>query len=706
MNASMRRRAAGAVVLVSLLAATAVSPCRAEVTKTPSGIQFAYEEPSAGSVSLVGSFNDWNKAADPMTRDQEGVWRVTVALQPGKHEYKFLVNDSNYMADPDNPVVVGDYGNSQIEVGPDGDLVWGAGAAKFSNTALSSKVALNGFFRATYPWQSDADDDARLRLKRPDHDLNLDVNVKVNDSVQGSGRLRLDTSLGDVQETQGRLYSAHLDLLTQPFDLKGYYNEEVLAMDDPLELAGHEDLAGTIREEEIDFGRGTQGAVARVRGLGVDGTAFFSNTYDFDRFSDPGIYDNTDTDVMGARLVRDLVPDRARLGLSWVRRQNGWWVDFVSGANHSADIDSFWSACRAAGDSTPSDWFELGTVDQTFAVDLGLTLPGALDCAMEYAQWRWEARWDVGNRERLEGTNEVNGALDLPIGEDNGWRFKAVLSGGGPAELEWELGHEVERYDGMDDGELYVDFCRPEFADPAVNTFVGIGAVSGFSIEEYPAPPKRRNDITELDLGFKLLNVNCFVEVDRRNTSRKYEYATSVTPDAPVEQTNEAWRIAPGASVSLMGGRLSLGIDYEQIDNDPEGAFFFSAPLDDPCGVYYYDTRELIFSGRFAFTERVAAVWDVRRMVYEANPGQEPPPEEAYVSPYLALVYSPVKSVEVRLGYHVNPVYYIDAPLEGRGNGRQVWRDVYMWEHGASVFDAERALTDVKMVSLMGVISF
>jgi hypothetical protein len=54
----------------------------------------------------------------------------------------------------------------------------------------------------------------------------------------------------------------------------------------------------------------------------------------------------------------------------------------------------------------------------------------------------------------------------------------------------------------------------------------------------------------------------------------------------------------------------------------------------------------------------------------------------------------------------VSPVYYNDTPLEGRGNGRKAWRDVYMWEHGASIFDAERALTDVKMVSLMGVISF
>ena len=701
MHASRRKRAARVLLLASLLAALAVSLCRAEVKKTPSGIEFTYEEPSASSVSVVGSFNGWNKAANPMTRDEKGVWRVTVVLQPGKHEYKLLVNDGNYLADPDNPVVTGDYGNSQVEVGSDGELVWRAGAAKFSNTALSSKVAINGFFRATYPWQSDANDDARLRLKRPDHDFNLDVNVKVNESVQGSGRLRLDTSLGDVQETQGRLYSGHLDLLTSAFDLKGYYNEEVMAFDEPLELVGHEDLAGTIREEHIDFGRGTQGAFTKVRALDAKGIVFFSNAYDFSRFDNPSTYDNTDTDEMGARLTRDVVPGRARLGLTWLRKQNGWWVGFASGPNVSADIASF----KAATGST-SDWFELGTVDQTLAADLKLTLPASVGCTLEYAEWRWSAKWDVGNHERLEGTSNVNGAMDVPIGDDSGRRFKALLEGGGPLGSKWVVSHEAQRYDGMDEGELYVDFLRSPFADPRVNQFVDIGGVSGFSIEEYPALPKRSNDITELDLSFKFLGANGILEVDRKSSSRKYKFATAVAPDAPVEHTNEAWRIAPGASVSVLGGRLNLGIDYEQIDNDPEGEFFLSASLADPLAVNYYDTRELIFSGKFAFTDRVSALWDIRRMVYEANAEQEPPDKDAYVSPYLALVYSPVKSVEVRVGYGVNPVYYIDTPLEGRGNGRQVRRDAYMWEHGASIFEAERALTDVKMISLMGVISF
>lgn len=688
-------------LLVLLLALGGVPDCLADVKKTASGYEFAYEDPGASKVSLAGLFNNWNMEATPMTQDDKGVWRVTIQLPPGKHEYKFVVNGANWVTDPDNPVVAGDYGNSQIEIGSDGELVWRAEATKFSNTPLSSRVAVNGFFRATYWSRSDVDGDARFRLTRPEHEFNLDVNVKVSENVLGSGRLQMDTSLGDVQETQGRLYSGHLDLLSAPFDLRAYYNEEVLAYDDPLELVGHENLAGTIREEHIQFGRGTQGAIAKFRGFDTSGFAFFSNTYDQDRFNDPAIYDNTDTDVMGARLTRAILDEEVRLGLSWVRRQNGWWVDFVSGSNTRAVIDSF----KAATGSL-SDWFEIGTVDQTFAVDATVELPTGLLLSAEFATWSWDGRWDVGNRERLEGTNYVNGEVDIPVGDDSGNLFKAVLAGSGPLELSWEVAHESRRYDGMDQGELYVDFCRSHFADPAVGQFVGINAAPDFSIQEFPALPERKDDITELELAFAYGSLKGMLELDRTKTERQYSFATGVSPDGPSDQANESWRFAPGASISLVGGLLTLGVDYEQVDNDPQGQFFFSAPLNDPCFAQYYDTRELILSGRLRLSDRFAGLWDVRRMVYEANEGQQPPGREAYVSPYFALVYSPSRSVELRLGYHVNPVYYNDTPVEGRGNGRQVWRDTYMWEHGAGLFDAERALADVKVVSLMGVITF
>jgi hypothetical protein len=693
------------LIALIVIAFLAVPDCTADVRRTESGYEFSYEDPGAASVSIAGSFNGWNANADPMVRDEQGVWRLTLTLGAGKHEYKFVVNGSDWISDPNNPVMTGDYGNSGLEIDSEGEIVVSAGAPKFSNTLLSSRVALRGNFRATFSSESSVGGDPKFRLQRPEHEFNLDVNIKANETVMGSGRLQFDTSLGDIQETQGRLYSGHMDLLSSAFDLRAYYNEEFLSFDEPLELLGHQDLRGTMREEHLDYGRGTQGALVTMRGFGTDGVMLYTNTYDFDRFNDPSTYDNSDTDVMGARLTRELRDGGFQIGLSWLRTQNGWWVDFVSGTNHSAAIDSFRSATESE-----SDWFEMGTVDQTFAGDVRFELPGRLRCWLEYALWDWNARWDVGNRERYEGSNLVNGAIDVPVGDDSGYRFKALLDHGWGDKMHWSLSHEAQRYDAMDAGELYVNFRRPAFVDLFLNRLEGINAVPDFSIEEFPALPERKNDISEFDLHMELEPFKVELEIDRQKMTRVYTAASGVSPDGPSTQTNELWRVAPGLSLELFGDGLLLAVDYEYIENDPEGLFFQSFPVSDTydpaLGVRFYNTRELVFSGRLSLTAQVAALWDVRRMSYWANEGQLAADDDVYTSPYVAIAYAPSKTVELRLGYHVNPTYYNDAPLEGRGNGRQVWRDLYTWEHGGSVFDAERALSDATMVTLMGVIRF
>ena len=71
------------------------------------GIEFTYTDPNAGSVTLAGIFNSWSMNANPLAMDEDGVWRVVMALGPGTYEYKFVVNGSEWVADPENPRVVG-----------------------------------------------------------------------------------------------------------------------------------------------------------------------------------------------------------------------------------------------------------------------------------------------------------------------------------------------------------------------------------------------------------------------------------------------------------------------------------------------------------------------------------------------------------------------------------------------------------------------
>jgi hypothetical protein len=74
---------------------TAVKPA----AHPPVNVTFGLLEPDAKQVFLCGEFNGWASDATPMKRDDAGHWETTLALAPGRHEYKFLV-DGNWRHDP------------------------------------------------------------------------------------------------------------------------------------------------------------------------------------------------------------------------------------------------------------------------------------------------------------------------------------------------------------------------------------------------------------------------------------------------------------------------------------------------------------------------------------------------------------------------------------------------------------------------------
>jgi hypothetical protein len=62
-------------------------------------VTLALREPAAKQVSLCGEFNGWASDAAPMKQRQGGLWETTVALAPGRYQYKFVV-DGNWIPDP------------------------------------------------------------------------------------------------------------------------------------------------------------------------------------------------------------------------------------------------------------------------------------------------------------------------------------------------------------------------------------------------------------------------------------------------------------------------------------------------------------------------------------------------------------------------------------------------------------------------------
>lgn len=53
------------------------------------------------SVSVAGTFNNWNKDANPMSLGADGrTWTISLKLGLGKHQYKFIKNGDQWITDP------------------------------------------------------------------------------------------------------------------------------------------------------------------------------------------------------------------------------------------------------------------------------------------------------------------------------------------------------------------------------------------------------------------------------------------------------------------------------------------------------------------------------------------------------------------------------------------------------------------------------
>jgi 1,4-alpha-glucan branching enzyme len=56
--------------------------------------------PGAKSVAVTGDFCGWCPEGQPLTHDGNGTWKGTINLQPGRYEYRFVV-DGEWRDDPD-----------------------------------------------------------------------------------------------------------------------------------------------------------------------------------------------------------------------------------------------------------------------------------------------------------------------------------------------------------------------------------------------------------------------------------------------------------------------------------------------------------------------------------------------------------------------------------------------------------------------------
>ncbi len=72
------------------------------------------------SVTVAGTFNKWDTAANPLTPDAGGkTWRVTLDIPYGRNAYKFFVNGETWLADPQQSAKDSDGNTVLIVLPPD-----------------------------------------------------------------------------------------------------------------------------------------------------------------------------------------------------------------------------------------------------------------------------------------------------------------------------------------------------------------------------------------------------------------------------------------------------------------------------------------------------------------------------------------------------------------------------------------------------------
>lgn len=110
---------AAAAVFIAVFALGSMRARPASVAAAPQQVltQFVLSAPGAKHVAVAGDFSAW-KPVHVMTRSEAGVWTVVVPLDPGVHDYAFVVDGERWVSDPAAPPVNDGFGgvNSRLAV--------------------------------------------------------------------------------------------------------------------------------------------------------------------------------------------------------------------------------------------------------------------------------------------------------------------------------------------------------------------------------------------------------------------------------------------------------------------------------------------------------------------------------------------------------------------------------------------------------------
>jgi len=63
-------------------------------------VVFQFDAVDASNVAIAGTFNNWDPSHDKLFNLGNGKWGITLYLEPGRYEYKFVIDGNDWVEDP------------------------------------------------------------------------------------------------------------------------------------------------------------------------------------------------------------------------------------------------------------------------------------------------------------------------------------------------------------------------------------------------------------------------------------------------------------------------------------------------------------------------------------------------------------------------------------------------------------------------------
>ena len=76
-------------------------------------VVFQFSSPSAKNVCVAGEFNGWEynsgqQRAMRLSKNEKGVWTGKFKIEPGRYQYKYVIDYQTWILDPANPYTAED----------------------------------------------------------------------------------------------------------------------------------------------------------------------------------------------------------------------------------------------------------------------------------------------------------------------------------------------------------------------------------------------------------------------------------------------------------------------------------------------------------------------------------------------------------------------------------------------------------------------